>query len=600
VLDHAMRPVAPAPVPTSATSPRSSQVPAGTDQAPTDPADLTELLGSLADRAPAWAAATIAERIDLLRRVRDLVAAEAPAWVATGVALKGLDPAAPLVGGEEWLGGPYPTAAWLTEMIGTLERLGAGADPLQGVSVRTRRDGQVLARVFPATTADHLLLNGYEIDVWMQTGVTPPTLRDTVATAYRTDPAPGVTLVLGAGNVSAIPILDALYCLFADLQVVVLKMNPVNEAYGPVFERVLAPLVAAGYLAITYGGAEVGERLTHSTLVDSIHITGSERTYDAIVWGPGQQSRVNKAAGTKVVTKPVRAELGGVGPTIVVPGPWTPEDIAYQAQHLATQKLFSAGHTCVASQVLILSSEWRQADALLDALRGALADAPAREPFYPGTRERQAAFREANPAAEGIPGPVERTLLTGVDPTSDHPGFREELFGPVYLTTSLQVRGPGAFLRTAVAFANERLHGNLGANILIHPQTAAELGDELEDAIAALRYGCIGVNVWSAFAFLAPRAAWGAFPGNPPEDISSGVGVVHNALLFDRSQKTVAHAPFRPFQRSWRHPGGGLAVKPPWFLDNRTAQQTAARFTAYAADPRPTRIPAIAAAAVRG
>ncbi len=278
----------------------------------------------------------------------------------------------------------------------------------------------------------------------------------------------------------------------------------------------------------------------------------------------------------------------------------TTEDIAYQAQHLATQKLFSAGHTCVASQVLILSSEWRQADALLDALRGALADAPAREPFYPGTRERQAAFREANPAAEAIPGPVERTLLTGVDPTSDHPGFREELFGPVYLTTSLQVRGPGAFLRTAVAFANERLHGNLGANILIHPQTAAELGDELEDAIADLRYGCIGVNVWSAFAFLAPRAAWGAFPGNPAEDISSGVGVVHNALLFDRSQKTVAHAPFRPFQRSWRHPGDGLAVKPPWFLDNRTAQQTAARFTAYAADPRPTRIPTIAAAAVRG
>jgi aldehyde dehydrogenase (NAD(P)+) len=562
--------------------------------------DLDRTVAHVAGHAEAWALLPIAERVELLRRVRELVAEHAEAWTAAGVAMKGLDPGAPLVGGEEWLGGPYPTAAWLTDMIGTLERLASGADPLDGVPVRSRRDGQVVARVYPSTPYDHLLLNGYEIDVWMQPGVTPVTLRDTVATAYRSEPQPGVTLVLGAGNVSAIPVLDALYCLFADLHVVVLKMNPVNEAYGPVLERVLAPLIASGYLAVVYGGGDVGATLTEHPDVDAIHVTGSERTYDAIVWGPGEQGAANKAAGRRVLTKPVRAELGGVGPTIVVPGPWTEADIAYQAQHLATQKLFSAGHTCVASQVLILSSEWRQADDLLEALRRALSDAPAREPFYPGTHERQAAFRAAHPGAEAIPGAVERTLLTGVDPTRDHPGFREELFGPVYLTTSLQVRAPGPFLRTAVAFANERLHGNLGANILIHPQTAAELGDELEDAIADLRYGCIGVNVWSAFAFLAPRAAWGAFPGNTAEDISSGVGVVHNALLFDRSQKTVAHAPFRPFQRSLGHPTGGMAVKPPWFLDNRTALTTARRFTAFAADPRPTRIPAIAASAVRG
>ena len=563
--------------------------------------DLTPTLEGLAQQAKPWLELSLDERIALLRRVRANVAGEAEAWVAAGVALKGLDPKAPLVGGEEWLGGPYPTAAWLTDMIGTLERLASGADPLGGARVRTRPDGQVIAQVFPADAADRLLLNGYEIDVWMQPGVRPATLRDTVATVYRdSPPEPGVTLVLGAGNVSAIPMLDALYCLFADLQVVVLKMNPVNEAYGPVFERVLAPLVDAGYLAILYGGADVGAELARSPLVDAVHVTGSERTYDAIVWGAGEAGSANKAVGRRVLDKPVRAELGGVGPTIVVPGPWTSADIAYQAQHLATQKLFSAGHTCVASQVLVLPSEWELTDTLLEALRGALADAPAREPFYPGASERQAAFRAANPDAEAIPGAVERTLLTGVDPTSEHPGFREELFGPIYLTTSLQGAGPGAFLRAAVAFANERLHGNLGANIIIHPTTVAELGDEFEDVITSLRYGCIGVNVWSAFVFLAPRAAWGAFPGNPAEDISSGVGVVHNTLLFERSQKSVAYAPFRQFQRSLGHPTAGLAVKPPWFLDNRTAQTTARRFTAYAADPRPTRIPAIAAAAVRG
>jgi len=558
-------------------------------------------LVTLADRAPAWAALPIAARIDYLRRIRRLLAEHAQAWVDAGVLLKHLDPRAPLVGGEEWLGGPYPTAAWLTDMIGTLERLAAGEDPMQDVPLRRRPDGQVIAQVYPASGYDRLLLNGYEIDVWMRPGVTSTAMRSSLAAGYRGDGAkPGVTLVLGAGNVSAIPVLDALYCLFADLHTVVLKMNPVNEAYGPVLERVLAPLIAGGYLAIVYGGAEAGAELVHSDLVDAVHVTGSERTYDAIVFGPGEQGAANRAAGRRVVTKPVRAELGGVGPTIVVPGPWTAADIAYQAQHLATQKLFSAGHTCVASQVLVLPEGWEHGDALLAALRDALAGAPERQPFYPGTQERQAAFRAADPRAEALPSAVERTLLVGVDPTEDHPGFRDELFGPMYLTTALGGRDAREFLRAAVAFANERLHGNLGANLLVHPETAAELGDELEEAIAALRYGCIGVNVWSGFVFLAPRAPWGAYPGNPPEAISSGTGVVHNSLLLEGTEKSVAYAPFRPFQRSLRHPLQGLAVKPPWFLDNRTAITTARRFTAFAADPKPTRIPAIAASAILG
>ena len=199
-----------------------------------------------------------------------------------------------------------------------------------------------------------------------------------------------------------------------------------------------------------------------------------------------------------------------------------------------------------------------------------------------------------------MPGTLGCELLIGVDPDSEHPGFRDEMFGPIYLTTAIEGTDPADFLAKAVAFANERLHGNLGANILIHPQTAKELGPDLEAAIAELRYGCIGVNVWSAFAFLAPRAAWGAYPGNTSGDIQSGTGVVHNALLFDRSEKTVLRAPFRPFHRSLGHPLAGLTVKPPWFLSNTTAPGTARRFTLFAADPKPARLPGIFASAIRG
>jgi aldehyde dehydrogenase (NAD(P)+) len=566
-----------------------------------DPIAIDRSLEGLSQVKDRWAKLPIREKIRYLEQVRDRLVDNADAWVAAGVQLKGLDPKAPIVGGEEWLGGPYPTAAWLTDMIGTLTRLNTGADLLEGVRIRTRTDGQVIAGVFPSNAYDRLLLNGYELDVWMQPGVTPATVRDTVASFYReSDPTGALTLVLGAGNVAAIPMLDALYCLFVDGHVVVLKMNPVNEEYGPVFARVLEPLIRDGYLAIVYGGADVGEHLTGSGLVDTVHITGSERTHDTIVFGPGEAGQEAKATGTPRFGKPIRSELGGASPTIVVPGPWTSADIAYQAQHLATQKLFSAGHTCVASQVLILPEGWDRKDQLLDALRSAMAGAPDRAPFYPGTQERQDAFRTANPEAEALPGPQERTLLVDVDPDSDHPGFHDEMFGPIYLTTAIDGADPGDFLTKAVAFANERLHGNLGANILIHPQTAKELGPQLEAAIAELRYGCIGVNVWSGFVFLAPRAAWGAYPGNTATDIQSGTGVVHNTLMFDRSQKSVARAPFRPFHRSLRHPLEGLTVKPPWFLDNSTARSTARAFTMFAADPTPTRLPGILLPAVRG
>ena len=52
------------------------------------------------------------------------------------------------------------------------------------------------------------------------------------------------------------------------------------------------------------------------------------------------------------------SELGGVGPTIVVPGPWTDADIEFQAEHILTMKLHNAGSNCVAAQVLVLPREW--------------------------------------------------------------------------------------------------------------------------------------------------------------------------------------------------------------------------------------------------
>ena len=82
----------------------------------------------------------------------------------------------------------------------------------------------------------------------------------------------------------------------------------------------------------------------------------------------------------------------------------------------------------------------------------------------------------------------------------------------------------------------------------------------LDQAIADLRYGTIAVNAWTGVGYLTARATWGAFPGHSTTDIQSGRGVVHNALLFERPQKSVVRGPFRPAPRSLAH--GELALSP--------------------------------------
>ena len=135
----------------------------------------------------------------------------------------------------------------------------------------------------------------------MQEGVTEQNLRATMAGFYRrADPDGELALVLGAGNVSAIVPLDILDRMINCGEVVICKMNPVNDYLGPIFEDIFASLIRDGYLAFAYGGADAGEYLTGHDAVQAIHITGSARTFDLIVYGPGEEGQRRKAAGDRV------------------------------------------------------------------------------------------------------------------------------------------------------------------------------------------------------------------------------------------------------------------------------------------------------------
>jgi len=563
--------------------------------------DIDSALEHLAARKDGWAKLSIERRLEYLRSMRSQTGASARDWVHLSVDGKRLPAESPLAG-EEWLSGPYALLIAINALESTLTALAAGSDVLDSQQVRIRSGGQVVVDVFPTDVFDRLLLSGYRAEVWMQEGVTPANLRANMAAFYREADPPGVLgLILGAGNISSIPLLDVLTKMFTEGQVAVVKMNPVNDYLGPVFERICGKLIEDGFLRFVYGDGGVGSYLTSHELVDALHITGSAETYNNIVFGNGDEGARRRRDNEPLLRKPFSSELGGVGPTIVVPGPWTDADFAYHAEHLATQKFHNSGFNCVASQVLVLPDEWEGSDTLVDELRAVIRAIPQREAYYPGALDRHDDAVANYPHAELLgTGPAPPTLITNVDPaeSSSH-AFSCEFFGPVYATTRLSAPSVEHYLRAAVEFSNDTLAGTLGAQLLIHPDTMRRIGTLLDEAIEDLRYGNVGVNSWTGAGYLLPTATWGAYPGHSPHDVGSGMGVVHNAFMFDRPEKTVVHAPFFPFPRAITKGEFHMSPKPPWFVTHRRGHTASEALTRFAADPGWRHLPAVFAAALR-
>lgn len=546
-----------------------------------------------------WERLTLAERRALLERVHALTTAHAQEWVTAATSIKGLDASSSLVG-EEWLSGPYSFLNGLGTVAHTLAALEAGTSPLAGAKFGTAPGGRTTVSVLPLNIFERLLLNGFSAEVWLKPGIDRATAQRTAGLA-QLDPTrtAGIGVVLGAGNITSIAPLDALYELIAFNRVVALKLNPIMDPLLPVFEKILAPLVDIGALRLLTGGADVGTYLVQHSSVDHVHMTGSAITHDAIVFGPGPDGAARKAANDPILTKEISSELGGVSPTIVLPGEWSRADIEFQAEHIATQRLHNSGYNCVASQVVVLSSEWKQRDQFVAALRAALDRAPARTPYYPGSDKRVSDATATYPSAERLGERGGRVLITDLNPGEYAPLLQTEYFAPVMGIIELPYSG-AAFAAKAVQAANEEFTGTLGINIIGTPGTIKGLGEKFDTMLADLRYGTIAVNAWTAIGFLTAAATWGAFPGHTVDDVQSGIGVVHNALLIDGAERTVVRGPFRPLPRSLVNGELSISPKPPWFVNNKTAASTGKLLTAFAGAPSWSKLPAIFASALRG
>ena len=564
--------------------------------------EIDEALADLATGAQRWSALPLSGRRDLLTALSASVSAQAAEWVRVASVYKGLDPTSPLVG-EEWTSGPYAVLTSLSALSETVQALDAGRSPVDGVAIGSAPGGRVTVKALPHNLFDTLLLNGFSAQVWMRPGVTEDQVRAKAGLAQRhPTESGGVGLVLGAGNITSIPVLDVLYELFAHNRVVLLKLNPITESIGPVFGAALAPLVSAGFLRIVSGGADVGQYLVHHDLIEHVHITGSALSHDVIVFGGGVEGAARKAAARlgaaePLLDKEITSELGGVSPTIVVPGRWSKADLRFQAEHVATQRLHNGGYNCIAGQVVILSSDWPQRAEFLTELRSALSRAPQRSAYYPGSDQRVAAAKASYPSAESLPGG--RLLVSGVGDRVGENALTTEYFAPVLAVTELPGQGL-PFLRAAIAAANDDFVGTLGVNVIAHPRTLRAAGPAFDGALAELRYGSVAVNAWTGFAFLTARASWGAFPGHTLADVQSGIGVVHNAFLLDQVERTVVRGPFRPAHRAMLAGEFTLSPKPPWFVTNKTQATTGRLLTVFAAKPSWVKLPGIFASALRG
>lgn len=555
--------------------------------------ELESTLTCLADARQTWAGTSVTDRIGILEAIKDSLMDAAEGWAKAAAEAKGLSPESPLAG-EEWLSGPYALMNACNGLIETLSGMD-GKTFLDGIPLRRLPNGQTSARVAPHTIWDRLLLSGVTADVWMKPGVTPENLAEHTATAYDepADQRQGrVSLVLGAGNIAAIAPLDVFQKLFLEHQVVILKMNPVNDYLTEHLAKALRPLIERDVLRIVKGGGDVGAWLTEHPTIEEIHITGAESTHDAIIWGRGEEGQRNREAGTPRVDKRITSELGAVCPTIVVPGNWSSADIRFQAEQIATHKLHNSGFNCVACQALLMPSDWGQSNDLLDAFRQVMSES-SRPAYYPGAEDRLATFRQhAGEVNEVNRGGSPAVVMNEL---GDDEWFRNnEIFAPALSVKWLDGPDPEQYLKDAIAYANEHLHGTLGANIVIHPETIRSIGRERFEAILSdLHYGTIAINAWTGLGFLTTVCPWGAFPGHSLDDVSSGIGTVHNTFMFDAVERAVVEAPFRPFPRSVLSGQMSLLPRPPWFITNRRQHRIGPLLTRFQYRPGWLGIPRI-------
>lgn len=489
-------------------------------------------LASLQAGAAALAALGPAARGDLARRTALAVVAAADAWVEAAVAIKRATGAtAGAVAAEETATGPLATLRLLLVTARSLREIAATGLPRPAAPPRVLHRGGgdasfIGVEVLPERwIADRAMFGGHSGTVRCANPGDLASFERSWRQECRERPRQGgVAAVLGAGNVTGLAVADVVSQVFEHGRAAFVKLHPVHEPLLPVFRAALAPLVDAGLVAVVAGGADVARAAIASPAVTHVHLTGGQAAFDAIA---------------ATLTKPITCELGGVTPWIVVPGRYTPAQLAGQADVVAGSILNNTSFNCIATKCVVTCRGWEQRAAFLELVSRRLAAMPPRPAWYPGAAAAWETVTESRLPADGT---LPWVFRQGVDPDREPRWLEREWFVPVAAEVPLDAADIEGFCTRATALCR-RLPGSLAASVTVPESLPKADAQRVERLVEHLEYGTVAVNTWSALGYAFASLPWGGFPGGTISAPWSGIGFVHDPLLLPLVHNSILRAP---------------------------------------------------------
>jgi hypothetical protein len=537
-------------------------VPANTQQTVDHAHALDTAIADLATGAQQLLTMPLSKRREWVEACACGVARNAKNWVESACRAKQIEPDRPIAA-EEILAGPASLLRYLRLLSDTFHDVQRNGMPTLPGPPRKNSLGRTCVPVLPVGSLyDGMVFLGLKAEVWLQ----PSADEKSLFSDRLQSPGPGspkVAGILGAGNVSAIPATDMLYKIFHDHEAVLLKLNPVNDYLEPLFNDAFRPLVDAKVLRIVRGGREMGNAVVQHPGIDTLHLTGSHLTHDAIVWGADPTERAKRQQENRpVIAKPVTSELGNVTPWIVVPGRYTKVQLQAQAEHVVASIVNNGSFNCLATKMLVTSRGWPQREEFLDCIDACFQAIPPRYAYYPGAHDR---FERATgrPGPDADDGSLPWTLIRDAKPAESPHFFAEESFVCVCAETMLDESSTELFLDAAVEFVNDRLFGTLCATLTLPDGFRKTHAAATDRALGRLQYGSVCINQWAGIVYGMMTPPWGGAPGTTLADPQSGIGSVHNTYFLEHVEKTVLVGPLHNL------------MKPAWFASHRTAHQVA-------------------------
>lgn len=543
-----------------------------------------------------WATLPITEKLDILEEIEALMVREMDYedFIASGkkgAEMRGYD-VDNTVEGE--FAAAYETLIFtlnakkeVDDMIKAYKiRAGLSEPPkkLTKGNFETRKaiNGQVVTKTFPITPDDHRGFYGhFQCEVWMDSSKIQD---ESQVEAFAFEKAwedavgkeGGLMIVLGAGNQPMLSFVDIMHAMYIRNFVVYFKQHPIRRYMNDLFERIYAPLITRGYLAVeAHSTNERCAALIYHPDVDALHMTGGKATHDLLVWGLDSEQREHNLKANNPKLKNVTSELGAITPWVIVPGKYTKAEMKSQAGILANFVKYNASCNCNAPKCVVVAEDWDQKEEFLQMIEDELANAPLPVAYYPNVEKRWKSFSDQYPDCKKIEsktglGVVERKLragglndkplllpylkietavdletVSGKESASKEFAFKNEPFAPVLTFVTLQgtsQKNAMKFSKLASLFCNDYLFGSLSGTITAPPSILDD--DSVQTLVAEMKYGCLCINNWSGLGYVfANTGMWGAFPGETLDAVESGIGKVGNTIAIPHFEKLVVSSP---------------------------------------------------------